>query len=400
MVINKPLITDEVEELDIEVPQVDFKEEESSVTNDNKSITVNKIPKYDSNKDDVLLDYDRRLQNPYQAALEKDILENPDLYNVTNNIDKVDVEAIPKLLEIDYDNSTKDLLKRAIYTNFKQNDDGTISADIHTDQGITVKTDDWEQWNINQTLPGLSNYETEQSINIYGTKFIAEDQFLAFEGDETTPLGDVFFYSRNQERMISKYQEALKAKNLPHDRQYAIIQLANLGYLDMGPMDIFDMKQSIGLRDNIFQDVYEITDDEEYKINYELARQQLVNQYQNFNNDMVAAQFGQPTVFGNKKAGNVIKRLYQDFSPFTFAMSVGEVTYDDVGGLIDLFGGTEDNYFTNKARMWQGFTQQGINEALINGNQALFWHRSLTGIGSDLFGNVMVLQKWIKLING
>jgi hypothetical protein len=335
------------------------------------------------------------IMTKYDTELANRIENDPDYYNITNNIPSVAANKIPELLNIDYSNRAKQLLSNIKFSKFEKKDDGKIYANIVTDDGINLDTQDWVKFNENLSDPSTySNYELEQDFN--------RGEF-AYEIDmdpESPTYLQPMIYSRDQERQIQKFQDKLKENGLRHDREYAVFIMANNNKLPLRPFDFYDMKVRVGLREDIFEDVYEITDDDEYKIDIEKAKLELIQQSKEYNNELMLASFGNVKVMGSEKIGKFIEQQYQDNPVFTFYMSVGEVTFDDVGGLINLFGGSEDNIASKQARKWQTITQKGITEALLIGDKSLYWGRSLNGIGSDMFGNIIVLQKWIKLING
>ena len=102
------------------------------------------------------------------------------------------------------------------------------------------------------------------------------------------------------------------------------------------------------------------------------------------------------TFLGSEKLGQGLENSIKDNSAISFGFGFGKALFGGAGGIADLIGFEEDNYFNKKVDMVSKIQQEGLNEALINGDIGLFKARAAKrGVG-DVGGNLILISRLMK----
>jgi len=105
------------------------------------------------------------------------------------------------------------------------------------------------------------------------------------------------------------------------------------------------------------------------------------------------------TFLGSENLGESLENKLKDNTAINIGVGFGKSIFRAGGGIADLIGAEEDNYFNKKAQIVEDIQQQGLNEALLNGDIGLFKLRAAKKGTGDIAGNFLLIGKLMQAVN-
>jgi len=113
----------------------------------------------------------------------------------------------------------------------------------------------------------------------------------------------------------------------------------------------------------------------------------------------VIADMVNTTVFGNPDWGDNYEAFFKDNWFSMLISGFGKALFGAVGGLGDLIGFEEDNYFNKKSQQMEAIQQEGLSEAIASGDKAAFYNRVILKTSGDVAGNFLLMARLMQAAN-
>ena len=117
----------------------------------------------------------------------------------------------------------------------------------------------------------------------------------------------------------------------------------------------------------------------------------------NDNETQLAIDLAQTTIFGNVAMGENFEQMYNDNTAISLAFGFVKAASSGAGGLVDLFGGEEDNLFNKKAQQLDLIQAEGLQQALAENDMNTFYLRSINKTAGDVGGQFLIIAKMFNV---